>query len=86
MKPHRGAIILVFGILGLIMCPAFGIAAWFMGDGDLEKMKMGNMDSSGRDLTKAGRILGMIGSIYFFAIALLMILFFVGTFMFQPSR
>jgi hypothetical protein len=85
MRPDRGATILVFGILGLIMCPVFGIAAWFMGDGDLEKMKMGNMDSSGRDLTKAGRILGIIGTIYFFVIALFMILFFVGTFWARPS-
>lgn len=84
MRPHRGAIILVFGILGLIMCPAFGIAAWFMSDTDLERMKWGNMDSSGRDLTKAGRILGIIATIYFLAIALFMILFFVGTFWARP--
>jgi hypothetical protein len=41
MKPHRGPLILVLGILGLIMCPPLGIAAWFMGDSDLEKMKNG---------------------------------------------
>jgi hypothetical protein len=84
MKPHRGAQILVFGIVGLIMCPPLGIAAWFMGDSDLEKMKNRNMDSSGRDLTKAGRILGIIGTVYFFAVAALMILFFVGAFLSQP--
>jgi hypothetical protein len=65
MKPHRGPMILVLGILGLAMCPPLGIAAWFMADSDLEKMKNGNMESSGRDLTKAGRILGIIGTIYF---------------------
>src|SRR6185503_14611901 len=64
MKPHRGPLILVLGILGLIMCPPLGIAAWFMADSDFEKMKNGNMDSAGRDLTKAGRILGIIGTIY----------------------
>lgn len=42
------------------------------------------MDSSGRDLTKAGRILGIIATIYFLAIALFMILFFVGTFWARP--
>jgi hypothetical protein len=78
MKPHRGALILIFGILGLILCPLLGIPAWFMGDDDLQKMKMGNMDSSGRDLTNAGRILGIVGTIYFFLMALVMILFFVG--------
>jgi hypothetical protein len=83
MKPHRGVLILVLGILGLIICPPLAIAAWFMGDNDLKKMKNGNMDSLGRDLTKAGRILGIIGTIYFFAIAVLMILFLAGTFL-QP--
>jgi hypothetical protein len=83
MKPHRGVLILVLGILGLIICPPLAIAAWFMGDNDLKKMKNGNMESLGRDLTKAGRILGIIGTIYFFAIAVLMILFLAGTFL-QP--
>jgi Trk-type K+ transport system membrane component len=86
MKPHRGVLILVLGIVGLIMCPPLAIAAWFMGDNDLKKMKNGNMDSSGRDLTKAGRILGIIGTIYFFVIAVFMILFLAGTFLFHPSR
>jgi hypothetical protein len=78
--------ILVLGILGLAMCPPLGIAAWFMADSDLEKMKNGNMESSGRDLTKAGRILGIIGTIYFVAMVGLMLLFVAGTFLFQPPR
>jgi hypothetical protein len=66
------------------MCPAFGIAAWFMGDADLEKMKLGDMDSSGRDLTNAGRILGIIATIYFFAMAVVTILVFVGMYLARP--
>jgi hypothetical protein len=27
MKPHRGTLILIFGILGLVTCQIFGIAA-----------------------------------------------------------
>lgn len=86
MKPHRGPAILVLGILGLIMCQPLAIVAWFMGANDLEKMKNGNMDSSGRDLTKAGRILGIIGTIYFIVMAVLAILFLAGIFLFQPPR
>ena len=63
MKPHRGAVILVFGILGLVACQAFGIAAWVMGNNDLREMNAGYMDSSGRDLTNAGRICGMIATV-----------------------
>jgi hypothetical protein len=62
MKEHRGTIILVFGILSLVVCPFFGIAAWVMGNTDLEEMDWGRMDPSGRDLTKAGRICGMVGT------------------------
>ncbi len=63
MKPHRGVIILVFGILGLVACQVFGIAAWVMGNTDLREMDVGIMDPSGRDLTKAGRICGMIATV-----------------------
>ena len=62
MRPHRGVIILVFGILGFVVCQFFGIAAWVMGNSDLEEIDAGRMDPSGRDLTKAGRICGMIGT------------------------
>lgn len=63
MEPHRGTLILVFGILGLIVCVLFGVAAWVMGNTDLRKMDAGVMDPSGRDMTNAGKICGMIASI-----------------------
>ena len=62
MKPHRGAVILAFGILGLVVCQLFGVAAWVMGDNDLKEMRRGYMDPSGRDLTNTGRILGMVAT------------------------
>ncbi len=62
MKPHRGVLILVFGILSLVACPFFGVAAWMMGDTDLREIDNGRMDPSGRDLTKAGRICGIVGA------------------------
>ena len=63
MKPHRGTLILVFGILGLVICAPFGIAAWIMGSGDLKQIDAGQMDPSGRGLTNAGRICGIIATI-----------------------
>ncbi len=63
MQPHRGVLILVFGILGLVMCVIFGIVAWVMGSGDLKQMDAGAMDPSGRGLTQAGKICGMIAVI-----------------------
>ncbi|MEZ6139364.1 MAG: DUF4190 domain-containing protein [Zavarzinella sp.] len=60
LQPHRGAIILVFGLLGFLICGFFGIAAWIMGKNDLAEMKQGRMDPDGKGLTLAGYILGSI--------------------------
>ena len=63
MKPHRGTLILVFGILGIVICLPLGIAAWIMGSGDLKQIDAGTMDPSGRSMTSAGKIIGMIATI-----------------------
>lgn len=60
MKPHRGTLILILGILGLIVCMPVGIAAWVMGNGDLKEMAAGTMDPAGKDMTNIGRILGIV--------------------------
>ena len=63
MQPHRGVMILVFGILSFVVCPFFGVAAWVMGNNDLREMAAGGMDPSGRDFTQAGRICGIVGTL-----------------------
>src|SRR5262249_41358951 len=45
-EPHRGVIIIIFGILGLSLGALglpFGIAAWVMGQTDLRKIRTGEM-------------------------------------------
>ncbi len=62
-EPHRGGMILTFGILSFVICgPIFGPMAWIMGSGDLRKMREGTMDSEGEGLTKAGMICGIIAT------------------------
>ena len=63
LRPHRGVLILVLGILGIVCCFICGIIAWVMGNGDLREMDAGRMDPSGRGLTQAGKICGMISVI-----------------------
>jgi predicted Zn finger-like uncharacterized protein len=58
--PHRGGMILAFGIIGWVVCIIFGIMAWVMGNADLKAMDAGRMDPEGRTMTNIGRILGMI--------------------------
>ena len=61
MRPHRGTLILVLGILSLVCCTIFtGIPAWIMGNGDLKEIRAGRMDPAGETLTNVGRILGMV--------------------------
>ena len=63
LAPHRGVVVLVLGILGLVVCFICGIIAWVMGNNDLREMEAGRMDPSGRGLTQAGKICGMISCI-----------------------
>jgi uncharacterized membrane protein YidH (DUF202 family) len=63
LSPHRGTLILVLGILGIVCCFICGIVAWVMGNGDLRQMAAGRMDPSGQGLTQAGKICGMVSVI-----------------------
>ncbi len=63
VAPHRGVMILVFGIVGLVFCGIFAILAWIFGNADIAEMNAGRMDATGRGMTDAGRILGMIACI-----------------------
>jgi hypothetical protein len=63
MKPHRGTLILILGILGITFCAPLGIAAWIMGSGDIKEMDAGKMDASGKSLTNAGKVCGIIGTV-----------------------
>ncbi len=63
--PHRGTLILILGILGLvgIGAPITGIIAWILGNSDLAQMRAGAMDPEGESNTSLGRILGMIATL-----------------------
>ena len=70
--PHRGPLILVLGIMGLIVqCPVFPLMSWVMGSNDLREMQAGRMDPAGRDLTRTGTVIGMVLSILWIAVMLL---------------
>lgn len=76
MKPHRGVLILVFGILSLVVCGPLGIAAWIMGNNDLREIDGGVMDPGGRSLTSAGRICGMVATILMIIGVVVLLVFF----------
>ena len=76
VAPHRGAMVLVLGILSIVFCAIMGPFAWMMGKGDLAKIDAGQMDREGRGLTQAGMICGIVGTA-FLALWILSIVFYI---------
>ncbi|GAA4433114.1 DUF4190 domain-containing protein [Bremerella cremea] len=62
MKPHRGVLILVLGILGFFCCICAPLA-WWMGSQDMAEIEAGRMDPEGKQLTQVGMILGIVGCV-----------------------
>jgi hypothetical protein len=81
----RGITVFIFGLLGIVMLgPILGIPAWVMGHNDLKKIRAGIIPQSEEGLTKAGYILGIIASVLW-GLLILIVLFsiFLGIFMFR---
>jgi hypothetical protein len=74
LPPHRGALVLVFGVMGIVVgCPVFSALAWILGSRDLRTMRDGRMDRQGEGITQIGMILGMVVSIlWLFSVFLLL--------------
>ena len=64
-KPHRGGTVLTLGILGIACCGIMAPIAWVMGHTDIKEIDAGVMDPSGRGLTQAGMIIGIVGTVIF---------------------
>lgn len=62
-KSHRGGTLLALGVVGLLVCGPFCIAAWVMADSDLREMDAGIMDDGGRSSTSSARSLGICGTV-----------------------
>jgi len=75
-EPHRGTMILIFGILGLFFNVIFAILAWVLGAQDLNKIDEGRMDPAGRSNTSTGRTLGIIGVTLNLLVVLPIIIYF----------
>jgi hypothetical protein len=65
LKQGRGSVILTLGIIGLICCFPLSFVAYFLGRKDMAEMDSGQMDPSTRTLTNVGRVLGIVGMIWF---------------------
>lgn len=85
LKPHRGTTLLVFGVLGLIVCPVFAILAWVMANADLREIAAGTMDREGEQTTKIAKILGIVGCVLCILSVVLTIVIWIVMFAFLAS-
>lgn len=67
---------LVLGILQFICCPILAPIAWYLGNQELKAIAAGTSPASGEGIAKAGKILGIIGTVYM--ICLFLWIFFWG--------
>ena len=89
LAPHRGPMILAFGIIGLVMLVVsvfclplgmialpLGVIAWVLGNSDLREIAAGRMEREGEGLTQGGRILGIITCCLTLLLGLIFVVFF----------
>ena len=62
-KPEGASTIFILGLLGLLLCQILGIIAWVQGNTYMQKCR--NMGVEPEGIAVAGRILGIISSIFF---------------------
>ena len=64
-QPHRGTQLLIWGIVSLCCCNLLGLVPLLMANADLAAMDRGEMDPSGRGITQAARVLGIVALVIF---------------------
>jgi hypothetical protein len=62
-EKSRATIVLVLGILAVAAWGIFGPVAWWMGSRELAGIDAGSRPPHYRGLAKAGRILGIVGTV-----------------------
>src|SRR6185295_1709919 len=71
-EPHRGGLILTFGIVSVVapftyclapLAVVLGLVGWVMGSRDLRKMRANVMDERGHGSTQGGYICSIIGTV-----------------------
>lgn len=62
-EPHRGTLVLVLGLIGMLVFSPLGIVAWVLGVQELRAMDRGEHDPAGRGLALAGMIFGILATV-----------------------
>ena len=76
-EQSQATTILVLGILGLVCCGPLGIAAWVMGNRELQAIDAGLRNPENRGTANAGRIIGIIATVLLILLTIFGIIFLV---------
>ncbi len=63
-EQSQATTILVMGILGLVLCQVLAPFAWVMGNRELAAIDSGLRSPENRSTANAGKILGIIGTVF----------------------
>ena len=74
----QAVLTLVLGILGLMFCGILAPFAWSLGNAELRGIDTGRRPPDNRGLANAGRILGIIGTVFLGLALLVLIVVLVG--------
>jgi hypothetical protein len=55
---------LVLGILGIVVCGILGPFAWYIGQREVRAIDEGRRDPANRGSANAGKILGIVGTVF----------------------
>ncbi len=55
---------LVLGILGIVVCGILGPFAWYIGNREVRAIDEGRRDPTNRGSANAGKILGIVGTVF----------------------
>ena len=73
----NGTLILVLGILSIVVCGILGPIAWVMGNNALAALDRGEGDPNERTSANAGRICGIVGTVFLILGVLMGLLYLV---------
>ncbi|HEY6628096.1 MAG TPA: DUF4190 domain-containing protein, partial [Acidimicrobiia bacterium] len=54
---------LILGIFGLVCCGLLGIAAWVMGNNEMQAIRSGRRDPANAGTAKTARVIGIVGTV-----------------------
>ena len=76
-EDSQATLSLVLGILGLVLCNILAPFAWAIGNTEVNAIDAGRRNPSNRGMAQAGKILGIIGTVFLIIGVVALVVFLV---------